>query len=459
MGTSENVPPDASQFGRQESGSGFRFVLAQPAFRLVWFAQLASQLADKFLMFSLIILAYRISGGSTPVAFTLLAYTVPAVVIAPLAGVFADRHDRKLIMVSTNLIRGVLILAIPILASVPALSHDFYHLLLITLLIAAVGQLFSPSEAAAIPTLLPKEALLTANSMVLMTMVLTLVVGGTLAPIASRVEIYLPYYLATGLFLLAGALIWMATIPKHQRPERAGDRHPFAQLLVEVREGWTAVHTSSVLLISFLGMSLAVLVMFMLFTLAPAYVSNVLLIQAQDSYVILVPATLGAIATAVFLGQTGPRLDKARLLVLATVATGVTLLLMAGAPTAMVDFRPLRAHAVWVTVFLSFLLGTSFGALMIPPITFLMENTAEEVRGRVFALLFMVINGATAVPVLVAAALSDHFGINRVIGGLGLILIATGVAISNAAGRAFAGIEESPHQRSRPLPDHPDPGT
>ena len=55
--------------------SGFRYVLGNRDFRLVWFAQVAAQLADKFLMFSLIILAYRLSHGSTPVAVTLLAYT------------------------------------------------------------------------------------------------------------------------------------------------------------------------------------------------------------------------------------------------------------------------------------------------------------------------------------------------------------------------------------------------
>ena len=93
----------------REPDPGFRFVLSQPAFRLIWFAQLAAQLADKFLMFSLIILAYHVAGSSTPVAITLLAYTVPAVVIAPLAGVFADRHDRKLLMIGTNAGRALLI--------------------------------------------------------------------------------------------------------------------------------------------------------------------------------------------------------------------------------------------------------------------------------------------------------------------------------------------------------------
>src|SRR5215467_15574664 len=93
----------------EANGNGFRYLLSNRDFRLIWFAQLAAQLADKFLMFSLIILAYRLSQGSTPVAVTLLAYTVPAVVIAPFAGVLADRYDRKLIMISSNFIRALLI--------------------------------------------------------------------------------------------------------------------------------------------------------------------------------------------------------------------------------------------------------------------------------------------------------------------------------------------------------------
>src|SRR3981081_2750988 len=101
--------PDSTQSDPENQAGGFRYLLANREFRLIWFAQVAAQLADKFLMFSLIILAYHLSHGSTPVAVTLLAYTVPAVAIAPRAGVLADRHDRKFIMVGTNFVRAVLI--------------------------------------------------------------------------------------------------------------------------------------------------------------------------------------------------------------------------------------------------------------------------------------------------------------------------------------------------------------
>src|SRR5436309_14780701 len=112
-----------------EGPGGFRTVLRYTAFRNIWFAQLAAQLADKFLLFSLIILAYHISGGSTSVAVTLLAYTVPAVLFAPPAGVIADRFDRKRIMVWCNVGRAVVVALIPVASLIPGVKDDFLHLL------------------------------------------------------------------------------------------------------------------------------------------------------------------------------------------------------------------------------------------------------------------------------------------------------------------------------------------
>ncbi len=439
----------AGQAGVQDPGtqrgSGFRYVLANRDFCLIWFAQVAAQLADKFLMFSLIILAYRLSGGSTPVAVTLLAYTVPAVVIAPLAGVIADRYDRKLIMVGTNFMRAGLIALIPLASMVPGLRGDYVHLLVITFAFAAVGQLFSPAEAATIPGVVSREALITANSMVLATMVITLVLGGALAPIVSRAEIYAPYWIAVVLFAVAGALIWFARIPPPVRgprpahgPDGARDRrHPFTRLALELRAGAETLGRSPVLLITFGQLSLAVLVMFMMFTLAPAYVSQVLGIEDQDSYVILVPATVGALLAAAALGQLGRRFSPSRLLVGGLAATGLTLVLLAIVPSAPRHLVALQQYTRWVGAGFSLLLGLEFGVLMIPALSYLMEKTPDDVRGRIFSLLFMVINGVTALPVLLAAALSDVLGTDRVIAGLGCLLAGSSLVVARYARRVF----------------------
>src|SRR3979411_3509175 len=93
---------------------GFRTVLRHTAFRNIWFAQLAARLADKFLLFSLIVLAFKISGGSTPVAIVILTYTVPSVLFAPPAGVIADRVNRKQIMMWSNFGRAAAVALIPL---------------------------------------------------------------------------------------------------------------------------------------------------------------------------------------------------------------------------------------------------------------------------------------------------------------------------------------------------------
>ena len=424
-----------------EGPGGFRTVLAFTAFRNIWFAQLAAQLADKFLLFSLIILAYNVSGGSTPVAVTLLTYTVPAVLLAPPAGVLADRVNRKQLMMWCNFGRGAAIALIPIAALVPGLKTDFVHLLLITFIFSAVGQLFGPAEAAVIPTILPRSALITANSMSLLTMVLTLVVGGALAPILSRIDLYAPYWVGAALLAIAGTLIFASEIPPVNRtadPAVAESASRFRRMLIDIKEGIDAVRASRGLMLAFFQLSVAVLVLFMLFTLAPAFVTKVIGISALDTYVVLVPATTGAILSAIVLGQFLRNIDRARLLAISMIAFGVTMLGLAAVPQAMSQVPDLHVHARLTGAAFSLVLGIEFGAIMIPAVTYLMEATSDEIRGRIFSLLYMVINGATAIPVLAAAALSDTIGTAHVIGGMGALLIAGGVGVAIAWTRIAA---------------------
>ncbi len=318
---------------------------------------------------------------------------------------------------------------------------------MITLIFSSVGQLFAPAEAAVIPTILPRSALITANSMALLTMVLTLVVGGTLAPILSRIDLYTPYWMAAVLLTVAGALIFASEIPPLQRttePPVEEGRSRFRRMMTDIKEGIDALRASRGLLLAFGQISIAVLVLFMLFTLAPAYVSHVIGIAAQDSYVILGPATGGAILSAVLLGQFLRNMDRSRILIGSLIANGLTLLALAAIPQAMVQVPDLRVHARITGAVFSLLLGIEFGAIMIPAITYLMESTSDEIRGRIFALLYMVINGVTAIPVLAAAALSDLIGTAHVIGGLGALLVVGAVAIATAGRRAFLPARERP---------------
>ena len=87
-------------------------------------------------------------------------------------------------------------------------------------------------------------------------------------------------------------------------------------------------------------------------------------------------------------------------------------------------------------------LGLEFGGLLIPSLTYLQEHTTDEVRGRIFSLFFLAYNGATAIPILAAAALADAFGTARVIGGLGLLLCLAGAGVARGGVRVY-GEEET----------------
>ncbi len=247
--------------------------------------------------------------------------------------------------------------------------------------------------------------------------------------------------MAAVLLIVAGALIFASDIPPlpaTTEPPVAESRSRFRRMLSDIKEGLDALRASRGLLLAFGQVSIAVLVLFMLFALAPAYVSRVIGIAPQDSYVILGPATGGAILSAVVLGQFLRNVERSRVLIGSLVANGLTLLALAAVPQAMTQVPSLHVHARITGAVFSLLLGIEFGAIMIPAVTYLMESTSDEIRGRIFALLYMVINGVTAIPVLAAAALSDLIGTAHVIGGLGVLLVVGGVALATVGRRAFA---------------------
>lgn len=411
---------------------GFRTVLANADFRLIWSAQVSSQLADKFLMFALVILTYSISQASTHGAALFLAYTLPSVFLSPLAGVYADRHDKKRLMFLTNVIRGLLILLIPLSQFTPYFAHVTWHLFVITFLFAAVGQIFAPAEAAAIPHIVGKEELMTATSMFTSTVIVTLLVAVPISTLAVRfLGENSPYWIATGLFLLAAWLIYMVRSDLHVRANGSSMRNP--DLLFELREGIAYIAGRPMVRFAVVQLSLTIAVIFSVFVLAPGYMSRVLHLQVTDVYLFLAPAVIGMLGAAFYLGQYGQHYRRSRLLIGGLLSAGVTLVLIAIVPYLL---EQLSAHwlLVWFPVVFGFIGGVEFGMLFIPAFTVLQETTEAELRGRIFGAMFTVVNAAVALPILVAGGLADLFGVTRVIFGMGILLVASGL-ISAFAGR------------------------
>jgi MFS family permease len=407
--------------------AGFLAVLRRVDFRMLWAAQAASQLADKFLMFSLIVVVYNLSRVSSAESLLMLAYTLPSVLLSAPAGVWADRHDKRILMLATNVVRAGLVLLIPASQHIPGIHGEVWPLIVVTLLFSAVGQVFAPAEAASIPFLVSREQIMTATSLFMTTVIVTLVFGVPLATLSIKLfGDMAPFFIGSGLFALAALGIWRIGTSLRAASHAAAPR---TDVLRELREGMVILGRNPALRIALAQLTLSLVVVFTVFVLGPAYMHNVLGRQPEDTYLVLIPATVGMVATAVVLGRAASlRISRAQLLLGALAVGGVTLVGFGLVPGI---FRRVGLGILLTpsAVVFAALFGCALGSLLIPAFTVLQERTTEETRGRIFGGIFAVINAAVALPLLLAGGLADAFGVDRAVAGLGGLLVAGAVTV------------------------------
>ena len=416
------VPPLASP-----EGHGFGRVLRRRDFRLLWLAQGASQLADKFLMYTLLIVVFDLSHKASLQSVLMIAYTFPSVFLSGPAGVYADRHDKRTLMIATNAVRGGLILLIPLFEVLPGTSGQAWPLIVITFLFSSVGQLFAPAEAASIPSLVTRDQIMGATSLFMTTVILTLVLGVPLATLANRLlGERAPFYVAAGLFALAAIGIWRIRTALRANRHAEGER---PSLRRELREGVQVITRNPAIRLALYQLTIALVVVFTVFALGPVFLVRELHRSDQDTYLVLIPATIGLVAMAAVLSQEiGSRLSRAATLVVALLVAGAALGAVGAVPLAFPDAGH-NGAVIPIIVVLAAVFGCALGALLIPAFTVLQERTDEEMRGRIFGGIFAVINAAVAIPLLVAGVLADALGVAQVVIGLGALIVITAVLV------------------------------
>ncbi len=135
-----------------------RLLAANPPFRLLWSARAVSYLGDSLGLFALMLHVADATGRALAVALLLLVGDFAPALLGPLAGTLADRLDRKRVMVSCELVQGVLVTATALW--LPPLPW----LLVLVWLRALAGQVFQPASRAAVPALVLDSDLGRANA-------------------------------------------------------------------------------------------------------------------------------------------------------------------------------------------------------------------------------------------------------------------------------------------------------
>ena len=169
----------------------FRDLLTQHDFSRLWRAMLVSSMGDWIGFVAVASLVAKLGGdrlGGLAVAGVILARLAPSVLFGAFAGVVVDRFDRKKVMVSADIGRGVLYAS---MAFLPFLWLIF----LMSFLIESLSLLWVPAKDASVPNLVPRRQLSNANSVGLVTTYGTLPLGAAVYTVLAAIAVAIGGYL------------------------------------------------------------------------------------------------------------------------------------------------------------------------------------------------------------------------------------------------------------------------
>jgi len=158
-----------------------RQVLRNKNFTLLLTGQFISQLGDGLVFLSLMIVLNRMLGddAASAIGVLLICLTAPRVVLGLLSGVYADRLDRKKLMIFADVVRGFIALSFLLVHS-PA---DLWNLYAGAFALSAVSAIFAPAKDASLPQIVPPDQLILANSLSQSGYIIAATLGSALAGI------------------------------------------------------------------------------------------------------------------------------------------------------------------------------------------------------------------------------------------------------------------------------------
>lgn len=414
--------------------TGFWPVLQNRNFLTLWGGQVFSQLADKVylvLMIAIIASQYDAPGQTISgwVSAVMIAFTIPAVLFGSLAGVYVDRWLKRPVLVLTNLLRGGLVILLPLGLW---LSHDwgamagiplsFCLLLVITFLVSTLTQFFAPAEQSVIPLIVAERHLLSANSLYTTTMMASVIIGFAVGEplLAIADKLLAPFDgnsgigkdILVGLSYCFAGLILLLLRTDESTENLTRDSHVWA----DIKDGLRYIKQRPPIRNAIIQLVLLFSVFAALAVLAVRLAEVIPALKSSQFGVLLASGGVGMGLGAAAIGQFGHRFARRRLSLLGLLGMGTALGGLA-----------MTIHSLWGSLALIAVLGIFAATVGIPMQTTVQEQTPEEMRGKVFGLQNNLVNIALSLPLALAGVAEAFLGLRSVLIGLAAIVILGGL--------------------------------
>lgn len=353
---------------------------------------------------ALVALVYQRNPGSEVALAKLISFTIiPVFIVGPIAGVWVDRLDRKNVMIISDVLRGALVLAIPLFI----ITKQILPIYLVIFLAFSISRFFIPSKMAIIPDLVTKDKLLVANTLQDTTHLIGNVVGLLVAGFIVNIR-YVGaiggFYIDSATFFVSAVLIAMIAMKDGKGHDVREDLKATGEalknslkrsLVHEIKEGLTlltkhsnmrfVIYVSSLLLAGMGAISCVIIV----------FVQNAFGTSTRHLGFLGTYLVCGLFLGTVLYGKLGQKAEKRKVINLSFALTGISIIAFAIAVN--------RIPNIFLAGFLAGLLGVMVSPIMVSMNTLTHETIPGDARGRIFSSLEGVIHLAFLVFMFVAA--------------------------------------------------------
>jgi hypothetical protein len=391
--------------------------LAHRDYRLLVGGMSVSLLGDGLFLVALAWQVYALSNAPTALASVGIAMTIPTIVCLLLGGAVSDRYDRRIVMLSADAVRALVLATLAVLSVSGSLR--LWELMAVAVVYGAATAFFDPASDALVPQLLPADALAQANSLDQLIRPLALrlagpAVGGVLV---GAIGVGWAFGLDAASFLVSGATL-LAMSPMRRSTDAADVADPVRSMRREITAGLRYVRGHAWLWATLVSAALAYL-LFMGPTevLVPFIVKNRLSDGAGALGLVFAAGGLGSLLCAIVIGQRGlPRRSLTFMYIVWTLAT----LAIAGYGLA---------GQLWGLMLASVAFNTLETAGTIAWSTAKQRLVPARLLGRVSSLDWLISIGLLPVSFAITGPVSSALGLRTTLIGAGVL----GAAVTFAA--------------------------
>ncbi len=411
-----------SRKSTEHSQSGWKASsIIPPAFRyrdyrLYWFGTLASITGYQMFQFGQLWLIYQLTDSPLYLGYVGLAQAIPAIALNLVGGVVADRFNRRVLILITQILNAVLI---AILATLTLLDQvEVWHVLVVAFGAGTVNAFDQPARQAIYPTLINQSALMSAVALNSAIWQGVRIVAPALAGfIISAIDTYVIFYLAAAGFLVMTVIMFLLNVPPSEGRLPSSPFGDLMQGLKFIKGNFVFSFLIGMTFFnSFFGMAYM--------TMMPVFAVDILEVGAKGQGQLLSISGLGALLITLWLGSRSNIGHEGLRIIGGAVLFGVTV--AAFALTA--EF----AGSFPLALTFMFFIGVFSSIYMIAIMTSLQIMVPDEMRGRVMGFYSMTwsimpLGGMQAGAI--ASVLGAHWAL--VIGGFAVVLFALGPATLN----------------------------